>query len=43
VECGFITNDNDFAKIKDTSYHKKAAKALFDAATEIFDKYPTKR
>ncbi len=43
VECGFITNDNDFAKIKDTSYHKKAAKALFDAVTEIFDKYPTKR
>ena len=43
VECGFITNDKDFAKIKDTSYHKKAAKALFDAVTEIFDKYPTKR
>lgn len=43
VECGFITNDSDFAKIKDTSYQKKAAKALFDAVTEIFEKYPTKR
>lgn len=43
VECGFITNESDFQKIKDTAYQKKAAKALFDAVTEIFDKYPTKR
>ena len=43
VECGFITNNNDFEKIKDTTYQKKAAKALFDAVTEIFEKYPTKR
>ncbi len=43
VECGFITNNNDFQKIKDTSYQKKAAKALFDAVSEIFEKYPTKR
>lgn len=43
IECGFITNDNDFQKIKDTAYQKKAAKAIFDAVTEIFDKYPTKR
>ena len=43
VECGFITNDSDLKKVKDTAYQKKAAKALFDAVTEIFDKYPTKR
>ena len=43
VECGFITNNNDFQKIKDTNYQKKAAKALFDAVSEIFEKYPTKR
>lgn len=43
IECGFITNDNDFEKIKDTAYQKKAAKAIFDAVSEIFDKYPTKR
>jgi len=43
VECGFITNNNDFQKIKDTAYQKKAAKALFDAVSEIFEKYPTKR
>ncbi|MCH5272136.1 MAG: N-acetylmuramoyl-L-alanine amidase [Lachnospiraceae bacterium] len=43
VECGFITNDSDFQKIKDTAYQKKAAKALFDAVSEIFAKYPTKR
>jgi N-acetylmuramoyl-L-alanine amidase len=43
VECGFITNNKDFEKIKDTSYQKKAAKALFDAVSEIFEKYPTGR
>lgn len=43
VECGFITNNNDFQKIKDTAYQKKAAKAIFDAVSEIFEKYPTKR
>lgn len=43
IECGFITNDNDFQKIKDPAYQKKAAKALFDAVTETFKQYPTKR
>ncbi len=43
VECGFITNDKDFAKIKDSSYQKKAAEALYYAVSEIFDNYPTKR
>lgn len=43
VECGFITNDKDFAKIKDASYQKKAAEALYDAVSEIFENYPTKR
>lgn len=43
VECGYITNNSDFEKIKDTAYQKKAAKALYDAVTEIFDKYPTNR
>ena len=43
VECGFITNDKDFAKIKDASYQEKAAEALFNAVCEIFDNYPTKR
>lgn len=43
VECGFITNDNDYNVIKETNNQKKAAKALFDAVTEIFDKYPTGR
>lgn len=43
VECGFITNNSDFEKIKDATYQKKAAKALFDAVSEIFDKYPTNR
>lgn len=43
VECGFITNDKDFAKIKDPSYQKKAAKALYEAVEAIFEQYPTGR
>ncbi len=43
VECGYITNNNDFEKIKSTTYQKKAAKALYEAVTEIFDRYPTGR
>ena len=43
VECGFITNNKDFEKIKDTSYQKKAAKALYDSVSAIFEKYPTTR
>ncbi len=43
VECGFITNNKDFEKIKDATYQRKAAKAIFDAVSEIFEKYPTNR
>lgn len=43
VECGYITNNNDFEKIKNPTYQKKAAKALYEAVTEIFDTYPTGR
>ena len=43
VECGFITNNKDFEKIKDASYQKKAAKALYDSVSAIFEKYPTTR
>lgn len=43
IECGFITNDKDLAKISDSSYQKKAAKAIYDAVSELFDIYPTNR
>ncbi len=43
VECGYITNNSDFEKIKNTTYQKKAAKALYEAVVEIFDQYPTGR
>ena len=43
IECGFITNNNDFEKIKDTTYQKKAAEAIYESVCELFDKYPTKR
>lgn len=43
VECGYITNNSDFEKIKDSAYQKRAAKALYEAVVEIFDQYPTGR
>ena len=43
VECAFLTNTSDFKKITDTTYQKKAAKAIFEAVEEIFKTYPTKR
>ncbi|MBP3618207.1 MAG: N-acetylmuramoyl-L-alanine amidase [Lachnospiraceae bacterium] len=43
IECGFITNNSDFEKIKDTSYQKKAAEAIYDSVCVLFEKYPTKR
>lgn len=43
VECGYITNNSDFEKIKSSEYQKKAAKALYEAVVEIFDRYPTGR
>ena len=43
IECGFITNNNDFEKIKDATYQKKAAEAIYESVCELFDKYPTKR
>lgn len=36
VELAFITNDADFKKIKDTSYQKKAAKAIYEVINEMF-------
>ena len=42
VECAFLTNASDFKKITNTTYQKKAAKAIFDAVEEIFKTYPTK-
>lgn len=43
IEIGFITNDNDFAKLNNPTYQKTAAKAIFDVVNEIFDNYPTNR
>ena len=43
VECAFITNTSDFKKITNTTYQKKAAKAIFEAVEEIFKTYPTNR
>lgn len=43
IECGFITNDKDLAKISDSNYQRKAAKAIYDAVSELFDLFPTNR
>jgi N-acetylmuramoyl-L-alanine amidase len=43
VEIGFMTNSNDAAKLKKTSFQKTAAKSLYDGIKETFIKYPTGR
>lgn len=43
IELGFISNSSDVAKLTDTAFQKKAAKAIYDATLTCFQKYPTKR
>ena len=43
VELAFMSNPDDFAKLKDESFRKKAGQALFDTIVEIFEAYPTNR
>lgn len=43
IELGFITNNTDLNRLKNSTQQKKAAKAIFDTVEEIFEKYPTGR
>lgn len=43
IELGFMTNKADLAKLTDAVYQKKAAQAIFEAVTEIYEEYFTKQ
>ncbi len=43
VEVGFLTNVNDVAKLKDETFLKTTASALYQSILETFSTYPTKR
>ena len=39
VETGFISNNNDAAKLKSSAYRKKVAKGIYDGIKEYISKY----
>ena len=43
VELAFMSNPDDFAKLKSETFRKQAGQALFDTIVEIFEAYPTNR
>lgn len=43
IELGFISNTEECARLSDTTYQKKAAKAIYESIVEIFSEYPTGR
>lgn len=43
IELGFMTNKSDFVKLTDAAYQKKAAQAIFEAVTEVYEEYLTKQ
>ena len=43
IELGFISNNEDRAKLVDKLYQQKAAKAIYESVIEIFSAYPTGR
>lgn len=43
IELAFMSNPEDFAKLKDEAFQKKAGQAIFDTITAIFEEYPTNR
>ena len=43
VELAFMSNPDDFSKLKNEEFRKKAGQALFDTIVEIFEAYPTER
>ena len=43
IELAFMSNPDDFAKLKNEEFRKKAGQALFDTIVEIFEAYPTNR
>jgi len=43
IELAFMSNPEDFSKLKDEEFRKKAGQAIFDTITAIFEEYPTNR
>ena len=43
IELGFISNNEERAKLNDKTYQKKAANAIYESIIEIFSAYPTGR
>ena len=43
IELGFMSNNEDRAKLVDKLYQQKAAKAIYESVIEIFSAYPTGR
>ncbi len=43
IELGFLTNTNDFKKLTNETYQKKAAKTIYNIIVELFETYPTSR
>lgn len=43
VELAFMSNPDDFTKLKSEDFRKQAGQALFDTIVEIFEAYPTNR
>lgn len=43
IELGFLTNTADFKKLTNETYQKKAAKAIYNTISSLFETYPTSR
>ena len=43
IELAFMSNPDDFSKLKTPEFQKKAGKVIFDTIVEIFETYPTNR
>lgn len=43
IECGFMTNPEEFAKLQDPAYQKEFAENLAKSVIELFAEYPTGR
>lgn len=43
IELGFLSNKSDYAQLIDEDFQEQAAKAIYDAAVQMFETYPTGR
>ncbi len=43
IELAFMSNPDDFQRLRDSEFRKEAGQAIFDTIIEIFEAYPTGR